>query len=241
MKGAGWGTSLDLPTLCVAVPGFPVHLQEGKTRTGRNRGISSSLNWFWFLGTHCYVLDDCCQLACVKLPSPSFQEQGARARNQICVLTGSTKPLPKDTEGGTQISWKPRAFLIALLVQITQWVFLSWCAAALSRLWWAIPVISVLADHTLPWPLYKVEFVTELGRRAFLRAASSFLHSSWGASVLSEKGKDDQPAVPVLNYSMSFILNGVSNVKRSMLTLCWERVPHYWPSLSCSRLDSKQH
>lgn len=31
---------------------------------------------------------------------------------------------------------------------------------------------------------------------------------------LSENGKDDQPAVPVVNYTISFILNRVSNVKK---------------------------
>lgn len=98
-------------------------------------------------------------------------------------------------------------------------------------------VISVLADHTLPWPLYKVEFVKELGRRAFLRAPSSFLallrsqYFQRRASIISQLFQSW--TIPCPSSGVGFLM---------WKGACWsyaERVPKYWPSLSCSYPDKQ--
>lgn len=82
------------------------------------------------LDTCCYyVFDNCCQFVCVqeRLSSPSFRTKVSGPENTLSPR-GSIKLFPKDPECDSQVSSKTRAFLTALLVQVTK------RAAALSRL-----------------------------------------------------------------------------------------------------------
>lgn len=142
-----WKQALDLPPLCVAVPGFPGHVQERKTRTG-SRGVRSGQNRFLFV--RCSLLDffDCHLPVCKRwLSSPSFRTKVPGP--DICFVSpqGSTRVLFQK-----YCVWHPGLLknksISHCSVGTDYQMHFSWCAVASSRQFLSSPCWPIRPSHS---------------------------------------------------------------------------------------------